>query len=112
MTPLAPPPASTPMMSGSGINPVWSGWFQALYEWILNSLKRAPVADIDNPIELAALNSNRPGGLLVAYTVTGLTTDKYTLYAWDPSAGAVNVPYVVQGAGGKWVAIGGAYTNP
>lgn len=65
-----------------------------------------------DPIELNSLSADVVGGLLIAYT-TSSNINEYTLYAWDSaSAVAENPPYTVDGAGGgKWVAIGGKYSN-
>lgn len=68
------------------------------------------VSNIDDPSpELASLNLASDGALLVVYQ-SGSGVDEFTLYAWDDT-GSANVPYVVPGDGGYWVAVGGKYVN-
>jgi len=64
------------------------------------------VTDIDDPsTELASLSTAVEGGMLVAYEVAD--PNEYTIYCWDASASAANVPYVVAGDSGYWVAVAG-----
>jgi hypothetical protein len=69
-----------------------------------------PVADIDNPTELADFTSV-PGNLLLAYEVDA-NQNYYTIYAYDSAnASGASSPYVVAGSSGFWVAIGGTYAS-
>jgi len=70
-----------------------------------------PVTSIADPsTELASYAGRAAGALLVALQV-GAATDVFTLYAWDAAdSGGADVPYVVAGSSGFWIAIGGRYT--
>lgn len=68
------------------------------------------VADITDPsTELASKDASALGNIIICYEIES-NRDSYTIYAWDTgvSLGA-DVPYVVAGDGGYWIAIGGAY---
>ena len=69
------------------------------------------VTDIDDPsTELNAL-AGAAGVLLLAYEV-GANADESTLYAWDAAVGTgENVPYIVAGSSGFWIAVAGKYSN-
>lgn len=70
-----------------------------------------PVANIDDPSpELASLSLASDGALLVVYQSNASAVDEFTLYAWDDT-GVADVPYVVPGDGGYWVAVAGKYVN-
>jgi len=73
----------------------------------------APVAvsDIDDPsTELGAL-SGAAGVLVVVYQV-GADEDESTLYSWDSAVSTgVDVPFVVAGSSGFWIARAGKYNN-
>ena len=70
------------------------------------------VVNVNNPTELNTLAGDL-GALVLAYEIIGATgQNEYTLYAYDASGPAVNVPYVMDadGAGDeRWIAIGGKY---
>lgn len=69
------------------------------------------VANIANPSsELATLTADNDGSILVVFEANAAANDSFTLYLWDTDAAAVNVPYVVAGDGGRWVAVGGRYS--
>lgn len=73
-------------------------------------LNRVAVADIDDPsTELAGLSGTVAGSLLVVYEVAD--PDVTTIYSWDASASAADVPFAVAGDGGYWVAAAGRYVN-
>ena len=69
------------------------------------------VTDIDDPsTELNAL-SGIAGSLVLVYEV-GDDENELTLYVWDNAVGTgENVPYVVAGSSGFWIAIAGKYNN-
>lgn len=71
------------------------------------------VADIDDPsTELASLSGANEGGLLAVFQLVGSGDNVMTFYQWDTStSGAVNVPFTVNGTGGRWLASGGRYIN-
>jgi hypothetical protein len=76
------------------------------------STQSVSVADIDDPSsEFASLSGSDPSDIIIAYEVVAAGDNLYTMYRWDSDAGATNTPYVVAGTGGKWVAVGGRYTN-
>jgi hypothetical protein len=70
------------------------------------------VADINNPTELASIVGSN-GILVLAYKVVAATgLNEYTLYTYDASGPALNIPYVVDAAGAgdeRWIAVGGKY---
>ncbi len=72
------------------------------------------VADIDNPAELATYAGTN-GVMVLAYKVVGPAgLNEYTIYAYDSSGPAINIPYVVDALGAadeRWIAIGGKYNN-
>ena len=74
-------------------------------------LNPVAVTDIDDPsTELNAL-AGAAGVLLLAYEV-GANADESTLYAWDNAIGTgEDVPYIVAGSSGFWVAVAGKYSN-
>jgi len=69
------------------------------------------VTDIDDPsTELNAIEGSLSTMLLV-YEVEA-TADVFTIYVWDDTNSAgEDVPYVVDGSTGYWIAIGGKYNN-
>lgn len=69
------------------------------------------VSDINDPsTELGAL-SGAPGVLIVVYQV-GTDEDESTLYSWDSAVSTgVNIPFVVAGSSGFWIARSGKYSN-
>ena len=77
------------------------------------NIQLVAAANIDNPAaELAGMDSDADGGLLVVYQAAGAANDEYTIYAWDSNAaGVADVPYVVAGNGGYWIAVAGKYHN-
>jgi hypothetical protein len=70
------------------------------------------VADVDNPVELAAIAGSN-GMLVMAYKLVGPAgLNEYTLYAYDSDGPALNSPYIVDAAGAgneRWIAIAGKY---
>lgn len=78
---------------------------------LLSSIRAVAVADIDDPSsELASLTGDN-GSLLAAYQAVAASPDLYTIYAFDASPGSTDVPNVVAGSGGSWIAIAGAYST-
>lgn len=76
-------------------------------EGIITSIE---VASIDTPVELNAIGRSKNGSIIIAYQAA--SPDQYTIYAWDDAETTLqNVPFYVDGAGGRWVAIGGRYQN-
>lgn len=77
------------------------------------AFKKAAVAAITNPTELAAIDGKN-GDIIVAQQIAGGTVqDSWTLYAYDASGPALNSPYVVDAFGpgdARWVAVGGRYS--
>lgn len=71
------------------------------------------VSDIDNPAAELAIKSGLDIGVLaVVYKSTTDVVDEFTIYCWDTSViSGTNVPYVLPGSGGWWVAVGGKYNN-
>jgi hypothetical protein len=67
------------------------------------------VVDIDDPsTELGAI-SGTAGVIIIVYQVDA-ATDEATLYEWEAAnSGGVDIPYVVAGATGFWVAVTGKY---
>lgn len=93
-------------------NPPTLGTEIARLDDIWEYTQLAAVANINNPAaELAGLSSISDGGLLIVYQAAAGANNEYTIYSWDSSGGAVNVPYVVAGNGGNWVAVAGKYVN-
>jgi|GEM_PF-4923555 len=72
------------------------------------------VANIASPTELNTVVGTA-GALIIVYKVNGATVqDEYTIYAYDASGPAVNMPYVVDASGAgneRWIAIGGKYST-
>jgi hypothetical protein len=64
------------------------------------------VAGIDTPTELADYGATNEGNLLIAYDAT-----YFTIYSWSSEVLVANSPYIVEGNGGYWVAIGGRYSS-
>ena len=88
--------------------------------WLEGSINVVPVTDwtdvgapgTDVGGKLASLSANDVGFLLMAWKVVAGAPDEFVLYAWDTDAGAENVPYLVDGAGGgSWAAIAGKYVG-
>ena len=77
-----------------------------------DTVRRVSVASIANPAtELAAYAGDSVGALLVAYK-TDAATNEFTVYSWDSAdSGGADVPYVVAGSSGYWVACGGRYSK-
>lgn len=76
-----------------------------------SKIQISAVASISNPAaELATLTGSN-GSLLFIYQAASSANDDGALYEFDTSAGATNVPYVVAGSGGKWIAKAGRFTN-
>ena len=77
-------------------------------------LTAVTVVDIKDPsTEMAALAGTSPGALLVAVQVAA-GSNLVTIYAWDTAHdtySASDIPYVVPGDSGYWIAIGGLYTT-
>lgn len=73
------------------------------------TISAIPVANIDNPsTELNALTGDTSSLALVYQAGAGVNSS--TLYTWDSAiTGSENVPYIVDGATGYWIAIGGKY---
>lgn len=69
------------------------------------------VADITNPATELLSIDNTNGSILIARQIGASSNDTTTIYVWDSSAGTTSSPQVVQGSGGKWIAIGGRYCN-
>jgi len=70
------------------------------------------VANIDDPsTELNAVAGSAAGSIMLAYEVGAAADDEYTMYAWDASGAAEEVPYSVDGSSGLWVALSGKYLN-
>lgn len=65
------------------------------------------VADIENPTELNSQAGSEAGSLVQVFQAISADYDRCTLYMWDASPGAVDVPSVVQGSGGRWIAVAG-----
>ena len=67
------------------------------------------VANIDDPsTELNALTGDATS-LVLVYQI-GAGANASTLYTWDNAiTGSENVPYIVDGATGYWISIGGKY---
>ena len=77
---------------------------------IAGALRAIQVANISNPVaELASLSMENSGALLLVYQTANNAIDQATLYFWDVSASAVTPPYVVQGNGGRWIALCGTF---
>jgi hypothetical protein len=68
------------------------------------------VVNIDDPsAELNGLSSTG-GTILMAYQV-GAAGDAFTYYAWDTAVAAgEDVPFIVDGTGGFWIAVAGKYS--
>lgn len=77
-----------------------------------DTVRRVSVASLANPAtELAAYAGDSIGALLVAYK-TDAATNEFTIYSWDSAdSGGADVPYVVAGSSGYWVACGGRYSK-
>lgn len=77
-----------------------------------DAVRRVSVASLANPAtELAAYAGDSVGALLVAYKVDA-ATNEFTVYVWDSAdSGGADVPYVVAGSSGYWVACGGRYSK-
>lgn len=72
--------------------------------------QQVQVADIADPTsELTGLSGREEAGLLIAYTSVSLGPNKATVYQWDTSVGSNDPPYIVDGNGGKWIAVAGEY---
>lgn len=76
----------------------------------LGEIQIVSVADIGDPAAELAAKSNADGNFLMARAAGVGSVDDFNLYFWDQSSGATNVPYVVQGDGGKWVGMGPKYS--
>ena len=78
----------------------------------LDEVRAVSVASLANPAtELAAYAGDSVGALLVAYK-TDAATNEFTVYSWDSAdSGGADVPYVVAGSSGFWVACGGRYSK-
>lgn len=83
----------------------------ATKQYVDNKVQLVSVADLNNPAAELASKTGTAGSQLIAYQTAGATNDVSTTYFADTSAGAVNVPYVVQGSGVRWIANGGARSN-
>ena len=72
------------------------------------------VVDIADPsTELATIAGTSLGALVVATQLVA-SSNPTTLYAWDTSVDeytSADIPFVVPGDGGYWIAIGGTYTT-
>lgn len=68
---------------------------------------RMAVADIESPTELDAQAGSEAGSLVQVFEALSADNDRCTLYMWDSSPGAADPPSVVQGSGGRWIAIAG-----
>ena len=69
------------------------------------------VADIDDPSAELNILAGSIGTLLMVYEDKA-DTDEFTIYAWDDAnTGGEDVPYVVDGSSGFWVAIAGKYST-
>ena len=65
------------------------------------------VANIDDPSpELLSLSASANGNLLVA-----AAGDEYTIYSWRAAVVVADIPYVVTGNGGGWIAIAGKHIH-
>lgn len=70
------------------------------------------VADIDDPSsELSTLSSSLVGGMVFVYEAIAGAADPFTMYLWDTNITSADIPYVVAGNGGYWVAVGGRYLH-
>ena len=71
------------------------------------------VVNIASPTELNGV-VGKEGSLIIAYKINAaLVQDEWTIYAYDDSGPAVNMPYVVDAAGvgnQRWIAVGGKYS--
>ena len=78
----------------------------------VGEFRSVSVASLANPAtELAAYAGDSVGALLVAYK-TDAATNEFTIYSWDSAdSGGADVPYVVAGSAGYWVACGGRYSK-
>ena len=81
----------------------------------MTDIFHAPIQSVNlaSPTELNAV-AGKEGALIIAYKVNAMATqDEWTIYAYDASGPAVNMPYVVDALGGgdeRWIAIGGEYS--
>lgn len=80
---------------------------------LAGGITRIVVADIDDPsTELNPISGAFDGDLIIATEVVVAGEDAYTIYAWDSDvSGGENVPFTVDGTGGRWVAFAGRYVN-
>jgi len=70
------------------------------------------VADIDDPSsELSTLSASLVGGMIFVYEAIAGAADPFTMYLWDTNITSTDIPYVVAGSGGYWVAVGGRYLH-
>ncbi len=78
----------------------------------LEGILAIAVADITDPsTEMANYAGRANGALLVAYQVD-VATNLWTLYTWDSAdTGGADIPYVVAGSAGFWIAVGGMYKD-
>lgn len=70
--------------------------------------------DITDPSsEMAPLSGTADGDLLVTYVELGAGGHESTIYSWDDTIPqpTTNVPFVVGGDGGKWIATAGKFSN-
>jgi len=70
-----------------------------------------PVVDIDDPSAELVLYGGDAGSVIVCYEVEA-DANQITVYEWDSACAAgINIPYVVAGSSGFWIAVAGKYTN-
>lgn len=83
--------------------------FEKLFE-MANDIGNAPiftsVANITQPIELHDIEKDRDGFINIVFSGT-----EFTIYSFSNTQLTENVPYVISGKSGSWIAIGGKYLN-
>ncbi len=77
-----------------------------IYEVTTTKVRNVDVADLSSPTELDAVGADYEGSMLIA-----ACSSEYTMYQWHDSYLTQNLPYVVNGNGGSWLATGGKFTN-
>lgn len=83
--------------------------FEKLFETVIDP-GSAPiftsVNDITQPVELRNIEKDRDGFINIVYSET-----EFTIYCFSATQIAENIPYVVSGKSGSWIATGGRYLN-